>query len=546
MVDTKIKDLTPKTTVVATDEVVANDVAGGNLDKKLGLDDIKTFMSDTPTLLTPVLGTPSAGTIDMANVTITGTSAEFQTANSDGSFVMLAGSQTITGTKTLNSFKGTGAITVTNILDEDNMATDSATALATQQSIKAYADSVGGLSNIVEDTTPQLGGDLDANGFDINIDAGFLLTFDTGTQAQKIVGDVGGLTHTVPTGDTHDFIVNATTTLALSETAATITGTLAVSGIIDAPDIELGTFSARDGSLAGTIADSTGVTTFVSGAVLVAPVLGTPASGTMTNVTGLPITGITSSTSAEIATLCSDETGSSLLVFNTSPTLVTPLLGTPTSGVLTNCTGLPVTGLADGTDGELITWSAIGVAETVAVGTATEVLTSNGVGVAPTFQAAAGGVTDATYYVQTKVAGLSAEKLLETVRLTADQTVNNTTTLVNITDLVSAVNLEANKDYFAVIGVLADGGTTPDIKIGVTAITGATIIVGSLAGANEANPQVISTVGAGTVRTFSVFADIEMGATAAKLQLQFAQNTADVSDTKVIQGMTMMIFESGP
>jgi len=45
--------------------------------------------------------------------------------------------------------------------------------------------------------------------------------------------------------------------------------------------------------LAQTIADSTGVTTFVSGTVLVAPVLGTPASGTMTNVTGTSgITGL--------------------------------------------------------------------------------------------------------------------------------------------------------------------------------------------------------------------------------------------------------------
>ena len=43
--------------------------------------------------------------------------------------------------------------------------------------------------------------------------------------------------------------------------------------------------------------------------------------------------------------------------------------------------------LANGTDGELITWDASGVAATVAVGTATHVLTSNGVGVAPTFQA---------------------------------------------------------------------------------------------------------------------------------------------------------------
>jgi len=47
--------------------------------------------------------------------------------------------------------------------------------------------------------------------------------------------------------------------------------------------------------------------------------------------------------------------------------------------------------LADGTDGQLITWDADGVAATVAVGTATHVLTSNGAGVAPTFQAATGG-----------------------------------------------------------------------------------------------------------------------------------------------------------
>ena len=52
----------------------------------------------------------------------------------------LSGSQTFTGTKTLNSFKGTGGATVTNILDEDAMGSDSATALVTQQSAKAYVD----------------------------------------------------------------------------------------------------------------------------------------------------------------------------------------------------------------------------------------------------------------------------------------------------------------------------------------------------------------------------------------------------------------------
>lgn len=39
-------------------------------------------------------------------------------------------------------------------------------------------------------------------------------------------------------------------------------------------------------------------------------------------------------------------TGTGKFVFDTSPTLVTPLLGTPTSGTLTNCTGLPEGGLS--------------------------------------------------------------------------------------------------------------------------------------------------------------------------------------------------------
>lgn len=51
-------------------------------------------------------------------------------------------------------------------LDEDDMASNSATKLATQQSIKAYADTK--IANVVEDLTPQLGGDLDLNGNNID------------------------------------------------------------------------------------------------------------------------------------------------------------------------------------------------------------------------------------------------------------------------------------------------------------------------------------------------------------------------------------------
>jgi len=46
--------------------------------------------------------------------------------------------------------------------------------------------------------------------------------------------------------------------------------------------------------------------------------------------------------SANLRAAMTDETGTGLLVFNTTPTLVTPIIGTPTSGTLTNCTGLPI------------------------------------------------------------------------------------------------------------------------------------------------------------------------------------------------------------
>lgn len=46
--------------------------------------------------------------------------------------------------------------------------------------------------------------------------------------------------------------------------------------------------------------------------------------------------------SANLRAAMTDETGTGLLVFNNTPTLITPILGIPTSGTLTNCTGLPI------------------------------------------------------------------------------------------------------------------------------------------------------------------------------------------------------------
>jgi len=96
--------------------------------------------------------------------------------------------------------------------------------------------------------------------------------------------------------------------------------------------------------------------------------------------------------SANLAAAVTDETGSGSLVFSTSPTLVTPILGTPTSVTLTNATGLPLTtgvtgtlqtnnggtGVNSYTAGDL-TYYASGTALTkLPIGTPDYVLTSTG------------------------------------------------------------------------------------------------------------------------------------------------------------------------
>ena len=62
-----------------------------------------------------------------------------------------------------------------------------------------------------------------------------------------------------------------------------------------------------------------------------------------------PLSQFAATTSLQLKGVISDETGSGALVFANTPTLVTPILGTPTSGTLTNCTGLPLAGVTDST-----------------------------------------------------------------------------------------------------------------------------------------------------------------------------------------------------
>jgi len=92
---------------------------------------------------------------------------------------------------------------------------------------------------------------------------------------------------------------------------------------------------------AGTTKQVTNALLFTN-STLVTPVLGTPQSGTLTNCTGLPVasgisglgtgvaTFLASPTSANLSAAVTSDTGTGSLVFSTSPTLVTPVLGAAT------------------------------------------------------------------------------------------------------------------------------------------------------------------------------------------------------------------------
>jgi hypothetical protein len=167
---------------------------------------------------------------------------------------------------------------------------------------------------------------------------GFTTTAAVGGVISKLIwfntdnGFVGGLG--AATGISFNNIT------ALASTVSPVNGTAAVgtSTTVARQDHVHGTDTSRAPLASPTF---TGTVVLPSGQALIAPALGTVASGNIAACTGLPIingtTGILSV--ARGGTGVATSTGSGNVVLSTSPTLTTPILGTPQSGDLTSCTG---------------------------------------------------------------------------------------------------------------------------------------------------------------------------------------------------------------
>ena len=151
---------------------------------------------------------------------------------------------TFTGTTTFETLSD-GTISITAFVDEDNMASDSATLLPTQQSVKAYVDS-----------------QVTAQDLDFQADSGGALSIDLDSETLTFTGGTG--VDTSGSGNAVTFAIDSTVaTLTGSQTLSNktlstpvVSGNLTTDGLIDGRDVATdGT--KLDGIESGATADQT-------------------------------------------------------------------------------------------------------------------------------------------------------------------------------------------------------------------------------------------------------------------------------------------------